>query len=417
MACFGKILNFIGYTFNFNDKSQIPPLDIETSKNNTYVAKIKTQQTESTVKKVFIYIYNIIIICIIMIQVPYAVYMSIKNKSVIDIGRTLFQFVILLQYYYGKKYFSNNHFYENIVCDKSLMNTMKIFAYIFVVVSIILSFINTYLLGTGHYIHVYTEVFNMSPNLSTQIVIYLLLFFNCIYSYIIFTVNACIFSINLVYHKNTVATYSTMLDDYIKNSMSTLKKLNIITIEYSQMKFKYENTVDLLTLLFSSLNFFGFSAIYFYINAFNLGSISAVEIINIIMFLIIDGIYLYAIMSVSSNILHISHIILSNNIIATLFETKRTVQTMPIHNKTLMSENKENNNDFYISNIYDLTRNIMISSISTEQMVDWLILQKIVKDPWKTFTIFGIQIDNTALLSRLLGIIISVLISIKIYNI
>jgi hypothetical protein len=183
------------------------------------------------------------------------------------------------------------------------------------------------------------------------------------------------------------------------------------------MKFKYENTVDLLTLLFSSLNFFGFSAIYFYINAFNLGSISAVEIINIIMFLIIDGIYLYAIMSVSSNILHISHIILSNNIIATLFETKRTVQTMPIHNKTLMSENKENNNDFYISNIYDLTRNIMISSISTEQMVDWLILQKIVKDPWKTFTIFGIQIDNTALLSRLLGIIISVLISIKIYNI
>jgi hypothetical protein len=389
MACFGKILNFIGYTFNFNDKSQIPPLDIETGKNNTYVAKIKTQQTESTVKKVFIYIYNIIIICIIMIQVPYAVYMSIKNKSVIDIGRTLFQFVILLQYYYGKKYFSNNHFYENIVCDKSLMNTMKIFAYIFVVVSIILSFINTYLLGTGHYIHVY----------------------------IIFTVNACIFSINLVYHKNTVATYSTMLDDYIKNSMSTLKKLNIITIEYSQMKFKYENTVDLLTLLFSSLNFFGFSAIYFYINAFNLGSISAVEIINIIMFLIIDGIYLYAIMSVSSNILHISHIILSNNIIATLFETKRTVQTMPIHNKTLMSENKENYNDFYISNIYDLTRNIMISSISTEQMVDWLILQKIVKDPWKTFTIFGIQIDNTALLSRLLGIIISVLISIKIYNI
>ena len=46
MACFGNILNFIGYTFNFNDKSSIPPLDIEMGKNNTYVAKIKTQQTE-----------------------------------------------------------------------------------------------------------------------------------------------------------------------------------------------------------------------------------------------------------------------------------------------------------------------------------------------------------------------------------
>ena len=408
MACFGNILNFIGYTFNFNDKSSIPPLDIEMGKNNTYVAKIKTQQTESNVKKIFIYIYNVIIVCLIMFQVPYAIYLSVINKTIIDIGRTLFQFVILFQYYYGKKYFSNNHFYENIVCDKNLMHNMKIFAYIFVLISIALSIVNTYLLSIGKYIHVYTEIYN-STNVSTQSVIYLLLFFNCIYSYIIFTINACIFSINLVYHKNTVSNYAIMLNDYIKNSMSTLRKLNIITIEYSQMKYRYENTVKLLALLFSSLNFFGFLAIYFYINAFNAGSVSAVEIINIIMFLVIDFIYLYAIMSVSSNILKISQIILSNNIIATLFETKRTVQTMPF-----FSENKEN--EYSIEN-YGLIRNIMISSISTEQMIDWLILQKIVKEPWKTFTIFGVQIDNTTLFSKLIGIIISILIAIKIYYI
>ncbi len=472
MSVIGYILNFAGYTFDFKDKSQVPPLDIEIGRHNTFVARQKSQKSSCVCSVCCTYVYSIIIYLLILWLLPYTGYMAIRDKNVIPFGRSLFQVIIGLQYYYAKVYFANNHFYENIISDKKLTKYMKIVLIIVLIISFILSSINVYMLNSNIKMHGYTDIYDNMPNsIVNKALLSTLLFISSLYSYLTFSINASIFSINMLYQKNTVESYSKKLDNYIRGSVNTFRKLTNIATEYSQMKYKFDNTVTLLTPFFTILNCFGFVSIYFYIDAIIIKNLSATEIINIILFLIVDIIYIIAIQSVNSNIENISKTILSNNVIATLFENRKYNKSMPVIEKTtlrhepienierhvpILSYTKErditidinelNNLDLssdtekkyiniqetplpsgfynntnmynqYSVNTYELTQHIMVACISTHQMIDWIVLRHIVKEPWNAFTIFGISFTDSRLLTQIFGAIISVLITSKLGNI
>ena len=65
-------------------------------------------------------IIQLLIICFMAWTVFYGLYMAIRDRNVSLFGRTWFQVLYVLQYYCAISYFSHNHFYENIICNKNL---------------------------------------------------------------------------------------------------------------------------------------------------------------------------------------------------------------------------------------------------------------------------------------------------------
>jgi len=485
----GKILYFAGYTFDFESNMSRPPLDIEVGRHNTYVARPRTKQKENIYYQIFRWIYIAIIFMSMLWSVPYTLYMSVRDSSFSHFGRSWFQIMIGIQYYYGITYFGKEHFYENIVCKTELMKYIKYSLPIAFIISLSLAIFSVSLLTLGFKIHSYDEIYD-NATYGGRITLCILLFMDIIYSYLTFTLNACIFAVNMLYHKNTVEEYSNEMDAFIKNSMSTVRKLNIIANDFSQMKDNFDKTVVILTPFFTTLNFFGFSTMYFYLNASSNGTITPMEIVNIILFLMIQIVYITSIQSVNSNIGEISGIILSNSVITTFFGNKRVTKSFPLGDKQLSFTNDESskNNDskkdnqqyimsdlnirrhdqkypeqldnveildhvkiipdrlnnydsinpnidytntrefhrelgsntltssgIYHNNTYneghDALNRIVISSISTEQMIEWLILQGIVANKWQSFSMFGVEFTGTSLIAKIAGIIIGLLIT------
>jgi hypothetical protein len=477
MDIYKKILKFSGYVYNNGDNIHPEPLNIDYGKNNIFVARhIKGKNNKCDIRILY-KVYNLLICLLMLWPVVYGLYLSIVKSEFSDFGRTWFQIIYVVLYYYGICYFNKNHFYENIVVNSKLMEFVKLYIPLTSILCIVLTLINVLSITIfDSYLHIYTDIYDMSNSIQKVFVV-ILLILESIYSYQTFTINACIFVVNMRYHRNSVSEYKKNLSEYIKNSMSTIRKLNIIAIEYSLMKDKFDQTVELLTPFFSFLNFLGFLTLYFY---FNVDDITNSEIINIILFLLVDVIYVDSIQKMYSNISGISDIIGSTSVIATFFGNKKNIvsnlNTMKvkvnknqnevvihppskidnevvihppskidndvvihppskINNNVVIhppskinnddnnkqennNENKENNisSDDNISKGYEYDNDIAMeqmlqSSISTDQMIDWLILQGIVGERWRTFRIYGVEFTNTAILSKLFGIVIAYLIS------
>lgn len=541
----GYILSFAGYTNDYGDTFRTAPLDIEAGKHNTYVSVPRKKKDMTIFNKALSTIYSLVIYSFILWSVPYGIYMSARDSSIEPFGRTTFQILIALQYYFAVAYFKKNQFYENIACNSKLNRYITRLTLFVTVLSLILSIMNVILLNTGINIFIYTDVYNNS-NAVGVVLISIVFFVDSLYSYLTFMINACIFVVNMLYHKNVVSAYSKSLKKYIKNSMNLAKKLNIVAIEYSLMRSRFDRTVKLLKNFFSVLNFVGFITTYFYVVALGEGSLTSTEYINLAIFIIIEFVYILAIQSVNSDIQDIGDVISSSTVIATFFGNKQFNRSIPnieqishrmfeIHRAHEAHENKlrettgdrdiilpfiksgyakdhdlnidrvdkNNTSQSFVENLvnrqlrqsheeieiddqetriadperesidpeepilwknqehrihsnidevdnYDshdisvnpyleildritqmetdkhddpipyLTINLeigkhtMISTISTEHMIDWMLLNEIVSAKWQTFRIFGIEFTDASILSKLFGIAMTILVSAQI---
>lgn len=480
---YSNILSFAGYTFNTYSDIHPPPLDIEIGRNSTYVAKSRKSKKKKYGTNIISMCYSILIACLICWSVPYNAYIAFNSANLADFGRSWFQILYVVLYYYGIKYFKQNHFYENIMTNSNLMKFLKSYIPMAFILSLSLAIINlVILILTNMPIYNYRVLYD-NANENHKFFIGLLLILESLYSYQTFTINACIFVVNMKYHSDTVSNYKNELTEYIRNSMSTIRKLNIVAIEYSQMKDNFDQTVTLLTPFFSFLNFMGFITVYFYLRS--LDTLSITEITNMVLFFLVDCIYIDAIQKVYSNVSAISDIIGSTSVIATFFGNKKyslpdfnKINKMhydnnilqdpdvtrihnyssnepvdicslsehsehaltehelnelsakqkpiePVINKPTLTETKltepiqhEQAKTSVTREIVNTNqvalRQVLQSSVSTDQMMDWLILQGIVGGRWKTFRIYGVEFTNTALLSKIFGIFVSVILSAEI---
>lgn len=443
MSLLGRILFFAGYTFEYENSVNVAPLDIELGIRNTYIAKQRSPKKEALGRKILTTLYEIFIFVTIMWSVIYGLYMSIRDKDISHFGRTWFQILFALQYYYAIKYFAHNHFYENIVCNKNLHWYISISVPLSLFISFVLAIMNVVLLNHNYKYHVYDEIYN-NTDVTGKVFLSIALFMDSIYSYLTFTVNACVFSVNMLYHRTTVTNYAGSLTSYIKNSINTVRKLNNVAVEYAQMKNRFDNTVTLLTPFFSTLNFIGFITIYFYLDALNNNKLSVMEYINLVLFFVTEFVYLISIQAVNTNINNIGDIITSNSVITTFFGHKQFSRNMPINDlsekdgPSVMNEEMDDiklvdpiksTNDDDINEITEkqnknfqnvespntgMIRQIMVSTISTDQMMDWLLLRDIINNRWRTFRIFGVEFTDTRLIAKLFGIFVTILMSAQI---
>jgi hypothetical protein len=330
MSVLGKILRFAGYTSEFENNTSHIPLSIEHGRRNTYVAKQYTVKRSMISKKIGTIIYECFISAVILWTVVYAAYMAIRDKDFVLFGRSWFQILVVLQYYHGISYFNKNHFYENIACNSTLKNYIDIVIPIASFIGGCIAIVNVVLLNLGYRFFVYDEIYN-NVEIIGKVFTSILLLIESSYTYTTFIINACIFSINMLYHNQRVTAYATDLTDYIKSSLSTHRKLNNVGIEYSQMKAKFNETVTLLTPFFAVLNFVGFIVMYFYTIAITNDLISVPEITNLILFVLIETVYIISIQNVNNNVSNINNILSSDIIIAEYFGNKVFNHNMPIH--------------------------------------------------------------------------------------
>ena len=479
----GKILHFAGYTSDFENNTSHLPLSIEHGRRNTYVAKQYTNKQNAISVRAGFIIYECLIIAVILWPTVYALYMAIRDDDYVLFGRSWFQVLVCAQYYYGITYFGMNHYYENIVCNTKLKTYIDVVLPLATIIGTCLAIINVVLLNLNYKMLVYADIYK-SSEIVGKVLISALLFIESIYTYITFLINACIFSINMLYHRQRVTTYATDLGNYIKSSLSTVRKLNNVGVEYTQMKTKFDETVTLLTPFFTVLNFIGFITIYFYMRAITNNLLGVSEIINFILFVLVETIYIVAIQAVNTNVSNINVILSSNTIIAEYFGNKVFNRTMPAHelymrdshmmtykdkynngidlprpdseeenndgmttsdialtdyNKPKCNPNDEhkeyhrtdaehNNNQDYefmndimsgqiktlSNNVAEndmMLRNILVASISNQQMLDWISLRNIVSGRWLTFRIFGVEFTDTSIIAKLFGIAVVILMS------
>jgi hypothetical protein len=384
------ILKAIGY--NHNDYTKL--LKIERVSHDIYHA---TPQIHK--RNYFIKYQNIVIIIILLWRFPYTVYLAKINKDIMIIYRNIFYFMFPFQYKYGIDYFKNN--YYRLIHNK--------FYNKFLIYSIPLSCFTSLCI-------IATEIYYMSSNplfinkFKINPLFKILMIFELFFSYTSFLINTNIFIMNIIYRKISISEYYDNINKYIKNSMMIEKKIKNISVEYSMMKEQYNFMVESVTPFFSTLNFFGFISMYYYILLGKDKQLIIVEWINIVLFLLIEGIFIYCINSLNFNISSISSILTSNSIFTsyttTLYTNNRISRN--IDNKQI---NSEKSNKQFNKNSSTRLDKLLIHTQLIEQLSELIYLKSIIDIKWDSFTLFGMEINDTVLITKIIGIVFAVLIS------
>jgi hypothetical protein len=420
------VLYFVGY--NFTPEVQMDaPLDIELQDDGTYIgAKTKRDNSELFFRDTLFKLYNFIILCLIMWPLFYSSVISIIYGSILYFGRTLFQLMFAFQYWKASVYFNKDHFYTNIANNSELMYYFRIVIPICSILSILIGIMNVVLFNNGYYFGAYSMI--CCGGFFGNIMVNVLLFFESLYSHQIFFINCCIFVINMLYHKTVIFEYSMNLEEYIKYNIDNVKKINMIAMEYSKMKDKFDKTVYYLTPFFSSLNFIGIVGIYFYLRVISSdddseeGNLTPNEISNILVFTIVEIVYINSIQTVNQKVEQISDLIGGNNFIDTFFAYKshsislhsigntRNITTnllSVLNSDPTLSDKKNINNE----ELNALLKNVLIKVSSTDQTLSWMALRGVVSENWKTFRIFGLEITDTKIIYRIFGLCVGLVVT------
>lgn len=414
MTYIGPILYFIGYIPE-QENTILSPLEIEVRQNGTYTTITKKPYTPHIIYNIIKNLYEIIIFCIIAWTIPYSIYLAIHTKNILIFFRSSFKILYAIQYYCANQYFKKQHLYENIICNATLNYYINTILPLMCCISVVLSSLNIYFIRNYYYYHIYSDIYD---NMNNTIFICILFFLDSLYSYISFAINACIFLINMFYHKQIIKDYSDNLERYIRHNINITQKINNISIEFIKMKSSFNNTVTLLSNFFSSLTICGLFSLYVYINDIN-NSIG--EYINIILFVGVEVLYIYSIHTVNEHIEKIRNSICTSIVLAsTVFSNNISIYNdkFSVYDRDtksdIDSDELANNIRDEIQTSNNLLKEVIITNVSNQYMLELLSLRTIVNEPWKTFQIFGVEFTDLTIVTKFIGIVIIILMSTKV---
>lgn len=520
----GILLTVTGYTYEYKDSAIDPPLSIRAAAGSSFITKEATAKKTMTLATFVKYVHNFFIAIVMLWRVIYTIYMSVRDNTFVPLSRSLFQLMFVIQYGYAIEYFRKKHFYQNIATKSDMTNLFHIMAPFTIVFSLIISISFTVLFTQNGMIYGYTDLYNNIDDDRLKALLAVLLFVDTMYSYLTFMINTCIFIVNMLYHKREVSSYAnTLSNDFIPSDQDMGKKITTITQEVSLMKDAWGQTVTVLDSFFQALNFIGFLSLYFYASAIKNNDITIDEITNLVIFLIVEIIYIVTIHAVNKSVSQISDAVGSTSMIAMYFtgndfDDSHTINMYQQHKTNILesqsrakesesldrthrissrgqiidgvlqkgrnvrvndhdlSDTREKNMEmdeilFRPSSAYnkkpipmdaellssapsnsntkfnavkhrytfdDIAHrsipdiepnyaqnqhmNMSIRTINTsvngiQNVVNLMALQSIVGGTWNTFNIFGVQITDAVLISRLFGIAVSILITSEVASI
>lgn len=394
---YNNILKFLGHGWNkshWQSNNNMDPSP-ENNNNNLYLIDIRqdptngvlidtheTKQSGTKCCNVINNIYRVIIICIISWSILYALYYDIRNSELALSKNIIYQILFLSQYIISIMYFSEKHLYiklKNPDTQNAYNKTIKIS----LVVTIILTFLGAILFNFGFYISVYNKF--SCPGMTVLLAI------DIFFSMLSFLVNMSTFCVIMMSHKEIIKKYTNNLTE---NNCNYTKDSDKITREFTEMRNDYTYTIKNTNSIFTILNIFGLLALYITIRNIKKNNFIVLDIVNTVIFIITDTIYIYSIKKVRQYIDLIKKKINSIN-----------PQSSQI--KNILSEEKEN-----IQNkIYNTVYISLAGTMKNTEILNWMTLKEILSNDWESFNFFGFPITDSLIIQKIFGMLITMLIA------
>lgn len=343
-------MNFYLKQFSINPKiennDQPGKIEIVIGKDGIPTKKVETKNKPKK-SIVNIHVLNIIKITLISVLISwttcYLIYKTIEKKDSVILLSSSSHVLFVIQYILGSIYYRTKHFKS--ICNDHLdrLNKYNIISFS---ISIILSLTALLLLVFGHYINVYSDIYE-DISIVGKVFICILLIIDKTLSYTIFLTNIMLFVVVFFIHINKVKNFRNILNKKINDSEQV--ELNIIVNDYSLIKSQYSKSVDNFNSIFSSVAVFGLIQIYYITNFKS----DLIEYFNTFVFVLIFIIQLYVISKITQTIDTIKILINSQKFNDLYNNTKIFDQYTAEINDDKNSNNSKKSSQFLAKLIYN----------------------------------------------------------------
>ena len=190
------------------------------------------------------------------------------------------------------------------------------------------------------------------------------------------------------------------LSTYIKDCQEIIKRENFsiptICQQFIEIRHKYGSAVKNLNIILSSIIFCNFISVYLMIiDISNNEYIDLLTIRSSIYFFISVIPFHFIINNISDSIDEIKSFIDNNRYIRLFLERKKETYNLNIE---LSELNSYNTNELNFKNY--------LLEIENGDSIDWMILNNVINQKWKSFEVFGFQISNNDIILKLLSLLL-----------
>jgi hypothetical protein len=124
------------------------------------------------------------------------------------------------------------------------------------------------------------------------------------------------------------------------------------------------------------------------------------EAINIGIFIIVEGIYIYSINNVGKRIDEIKEKMTSTSIVTRI---------MGSSNRMIPDKNIVSNFDNMVNleAMYNLSYHTAGIGFKNAEVLNWIVLEKILSKEWDSFSFLGFQVTNSLIIQKLLAVLLA----------
>jgi hypothetical protein len=376
----------------------------------------------------------------------YAIGLSIIEKDSRYVTSNIFLIMYIVQYITGVLFYRKNFYNESIKKMNNYHKKLIISYIVSIVISCIISILSVIFLINGFNMNIYTKMYDYIGN-DYKIIVCILIIIDKFYSYNIYFVNVITFSFSLINQRIKIGAFKNKLDSIVSGNNDI--KINEIIMEYTELKSYHSILVNSLNNVFVSITILGLGGCYFTVMDFNTEFIGVITYIDIIFYIIVEGIYIYSINRIKYILDDIRRIVEStpfafkflgkseltsisgdiyedynsakieseNNLDDIEIESMLSPATTPI--KSRKNSNLETSSRYVNMKIIhesiakkdidgnrkiDLIKNIMFRNliVTHENGIDiqWVLLYNKLSEPWDQFSIFGFDMDDDQLIQK-----------------
>jgi hypothetical protein len=418
------------------------------------IKKEKRFYEKKQVRFIVNYYYRLIILCALLFECIHPIISSGMMSDIHYFANSGFAYMYLFQYIFGIM------FHDEDDDDKVLEKLKKYNLYVNIaygiglLFSIILSIVPVFTTFS------FPQFYNIfGNNLISSILFTIYIIINRFYSYNILFSNAIVFALLMIHHTMEIKAYNKSLKMMVDDNLMDINISNTIT-EYTDIKGKYGDSINLTNNIFASIVVFGIIGCYFTLIFIKVGYNNVYTYIDAVCAILMMVMYVTNISIISRIVNRIKNLIDSPKFIS-IFLNKSNFAIVrgdvyddynqnnlgihplssPLRNKDILKDisempkvvsqkklnlNTVNNLKFITMNNMeqngnnddqnkkiDYIKNISVRSmvLSTENGIslDWIILYSKLSDPWERFIVCGFEIDDSQLFQQLLAMAVSFL--------
>lgn len=371
--------------------------------------------TVKCVKTVSYYLLNILYIVFILTMICWK-----PIYKVINIGlyphwmSNTFIYIIPIQYFVELVYFRTSHFYRTLSTNPAYTHAVNSYSKCVLVASLLASTLSVFLYVFTNYLDIYQHVKD-GASLNRLILFGVVCVFEHFYSYCIFFCSIFTFSTVFTIHSMTINRFAKFVNDMEYDVAS----INKIYNQYNNHKRQYEKSVDHLNMMFATTTLLGFIASYGVFVHVPRGDfiIDVFDILYIILYILAEIVYFYSIYKVRKAITTIQTTIFSGTF-ARKYLTRQPFQepTMTQHPSMKNVRDIAHPDDAPLDarfneisvNINRINKHISCISANVHDSLtsgDWIIMSRVMAEPWKNFALLGFEVEGTTFIKRIGAIV------------